>query len=399
MGSVHPYSSAGGKRYLVRYKKPDGMHGAKRGFERKRDAELWLADIEASRARGNFVDPQAGRVLLESLGPAWLAAKKTSLKPSSYSPIETAWRLRVRPTWGKWELSDIRHTDVRAWVSQLSKEVGATVTIRTYGVLASILDDAVYDGRIATNPARVAKIGLPKKMRGKHGYLTHDEVIRLARASGPNKLLLLTLAYTGIRWGEAVALEVKDIDAARGRLHIFTNAVEVNGELHIGTPKSNRARRVPIPDFLLAEMVRHVEGQPKGALVFPAADGGYMRRTRASSGSKSWFKTALREADLPPMTTHDLRHTAASLAVQSGAHVKTIQRMLGHTSAAMTLDVYSDLFEDDLDEVSTALNAAATRSGAATLFSSAGPKHQPEHPARPMPRRPHHSTDRGPGLS
>ena len=80
---------------------------------------------------------------------------------------------------------------------------------------------------------------------------------------------------------------------------------------------------------------------------------------------KSWFKTALREAALPLMTLHDLRHTAASLAVQSGANVKTIQRMLGHTSAAMTLDVYSDLFDDDLDDVATALDRAAHASVAA----------------------------------
>ena len=64
------------------------------------------------------------------------------------------------------------------------------------------------------------------------------------------------------------------------------------------------------------------------------------------------------------MTIHDLRHTAASLAVQSGAHVKTIQRMLGHTSAAMTLDVYSDLFDQDLDSVSSALDEAARNAGA-----------------------------------
>lgn len=63
------------------------------------------------------------------------------------------------------------------------------------------------------------------------------------------------------------------------------------------------------------------------------------------------------------MTLHDLRHTAASLAVQSGAHVKTIQRMLGHTSASMTLDVYADLFDTDLDHVSTALDAAALQAG------------------------------------
>ena len=67
---------------------------------------------------------------------------------------------------GRWEVAAIRHTDVRAWVAKLSSEVGATVTIRTFGVLASILDDAVFDGRISSNRAGVGRIGLPKKTRG-----------------------------------------------------------------------------------------------------------------------------------------------------------------------------------------------------------------------------------------
>ena len=70
----------------------------------------------------------------------------------------------------------------------------------------------------------------------------------------------------------------------------------------------------------------------------------------------SWFDKALAAADLPPMTIHDLRHTAASLAISSGANVKAVQKMLGHASAAMTLDVYADLFEDDLDAVAMRLN-------------------------------------------
>ncbi|WP_072591926.1 tyrosine-type recombinase/integrase [Microbacterium sp. 1.5R] len=60
----------------------------------------------------------------------------------------------------------------------------------------------------------------------------------------------------------------------------------------------------------------------------------------------------------PAITPHDLRHTAASLAVSSGAHVKAVQRMLGHASAAMTLDVYADLFDDDLEAVAQAMSAA-----------------------------------------
>lgn len=369
MGSVRPYATANGKRYEVRYQKPDGKRGGKRGFVRKRDAELWLADVESSRAKGSFIDPQAARVTVDSLGGLWLEAKRHSMKPSSFAPVSTAWRLRVQPTWGRWEVGDIRHTDVRAWVAKLAQETGATVTIRTFGVLASILDDAVYDGRIPSNPARMGRIGLPRKTRGRHGYLSHEEVVRLAQASGERKLLVLVLAYTGIRWGEAIALRVMDLDLERGRLHVTTNAVEVHGKIHVGTPKSHSGRLVPIPRFLLDELAATVEGRPRAALVFPGRDGQHLRRTRSSDGSKSWFKTALAEADLPAMTTHDLRHTAASLAVQAGANVKTIQRMLGHTSAAMTLDVYSDLFDTDLDFVSDALNSAADKAGVTRLLA------------------------------
>ncbi|WP_410720419.1 tyrosine-type recombinase/integrase, partial [Brevibacillus sp. SIMBA_076] len=78
---------------------------------------------------------------------------------------------------------------------------------------------------------------------------------------------------------------------------------------------------------------------------------GFLRRPSASNNKRSWFLTALAGAGLERLTPHDLRHTAASLAVSSGANVKAVQRMLGHKSAAMTLDTYADLFDDDLDAV------------------------------------------------
>ncbi|MFC8732107.1 tyrosine-type recombinase/integrase [Luteimicrobium sp. NPDC057192] len=75
---------------------------------------------------------------------------------------------------------------------------------------------------------------------------------------------------------------------------------------------------------------------------------------------------------MPPRPTpHDLRHTAASLAVSSGANVKAVQRMLGHASASMTLDVYADLFDDDLDSVAAALDRAASHAGVADLWAHA----------------------------
>ncbi|MGZ5370046.1 MAG: site-specific integrase, partial [Aeromicrobium sp.] len=84
----------------------------------------------------------------------------------------------------------------------------------------------------------------------------------------------------------------------------------------------------------------------------------FLRRTRTNGESSGWFAGAVRRAQIPRVTPHDLRHTAASLAISAGANVKAVQRMLGHKSAAMTLDTYSGLFEDDMDAVAQALNAA-----------------------------------------
>src|SRR6185312_14209374 len=102
MASVHAYQTKSGKRYLVRYRNPDHSQAAKRGFRTKREAEQWLADMESQRNRGTFIDPQSGRATIAMLGAHWLDAKRASMKPSSFAPVETAWRLRVAPKWGNW---------------------------------------------------------------------------------------------------------------------------------------------------------------------------------------------------------------------------------------------------------------------------------------------------------
>lgn len=234
-------------------------------------------------------------------------------------------------------------------------------------MLAAILDVAVRDRRILTNPAR--GITLPRKERKAHAYLTHEQVHRLAREAGPRAALVLTLAYTGLRWGELAALRVRSVDFERRRINVTENAVEVGGVIHVGSPKTYKTRSVPMPQFLLPYLKDQMKGKELDDPLFAGHGGDYMRRTRTSTGSKSWFKTALRNAALDPMTIHDLRHTAASLAVSSGANVKAVQRMLGHASAAMTLDVYSDLFDDDLDAVADRLDQAV----AATSVSKMRP--------------------------
>jgi integrase len=262
----------------------------------------------------------------------------------------------VQPLWGKQAISEIRHSGVQNWVTALGEVKSATVVKRAYGILAGILDVAVKDRRIMSNPAR--GVAMPRSVTKGHVYLSNDQVIRLAAASGEKKTLVLTLAYCGIRWAEATGLRVKDVDLEKGRFVISENAVDVGGVIEVGTPKNHKRRSVPFPAFLGELLTEACKGKKPDELVFPDKHGYHMRRVRVSKDSRSWFKTALVNAGLPTMVLHDLRHTSASLAVQAGGNVKVVQRMLGHASAAMTLDVYSDLFDDDLDSVSTALDAA-----------------------------------------
>jgi integrase len=252
-------------------------------------------------------------------------------------------------------VGDVVHTDVAGWVAQLAGERGATTVIRCYGLLAAILDDAVRDRRVLTNAARGVR--LPRKTREEHTYLSHGQVHALASAAGEHGLLVLLLAYCGLRWGEASALRVRDVNLLRRRVSVVENAVEVGTRVVVGTPKSHKRRTVPVPGFLVKHLAQQCQGKATGDLLFPSPTGGHLRRPH---GDGKWFDAAVAAASLPRLTPHGLRHTAASLAVSSGANVKAVQKMLGHASAAMTLDVYADLFDDDLEAVATALDHAVT---------------------------------------
>lgn len=170
---------------------------------------------------------------------------------------------------------------------------------------------------------------------------------------------MLTLGYCGLHWGEATALKVADVDLEKRRITVHRSAVEVHGEIHLSTPKTDASTRlVPLPAIVVEALRTKVAGRRKTDLVFPGPTGDYMRRVRSSAGSKSWWKTALKTAGIETMVLHDLRHTAASIAVNAGGNVKSVQRMLGHASAAMTLDRYADLFDDGLDRLLDQIDGA-----------------------------------------
>lgn len=374
MATIGKYENSSGETlYRVRYRDPDHRQTDKRGFTTKREAAAFAATVEVSILKGEYVSPADARQTINQLGPAWLDRQQGHLKPSGYNVIEAAWRLRVQPRWGDTPIGKIKKSAIEHWIADLRrgsetvKPVGASVVKRTHYVLSCILAAAVEDGQLPRNPA--AGVKLPRTSRKTPVYLTHEQVGQLARASGEYEGLVLLLAYCGLRWGEAIGMRVRDLDMLRKRAKVAENAVQSAGKIHVGTPKAHKQRTVPLPEFLLPYLAFQCEGKEREGLLWPGDEGKHLRRPHPTSG---WFAKAVTLSQVPRLSPHDLRHTAASLAVSAGANVKAVQKMLGHASAAMTLDVYVDLFDDDLEAVATALDAARSRESVGKTWSQSG---------------------------
>ena len=205
-------------------------------------------------------------------------------------------------------------------------------------------------------------------------YPTYEQVETLAIAAGElrtkydrptagasiNRALILLLAYTGLRWGEAASLRVGRVDLVKRRIRVAVTFYEVGGVQHEGLPKTGKKRTVSFPASLVPVLRPLVHGRESDELVFTTARA---QSLRANNWRMREFNAALKVADLgvDGLTPHKLRHTAASLAIAAGADVKVIQQMLGHADAAMTLNIYGHLWPDRLDEVADVLDLRRTR--------------------------------------
>lgn len=358
MGSIAAYDTSGGRRYRVRYRTPDRRQTDKRGFKTKREAEDFLASVEVSKMRGDWVDPTRARITVGEWATHWYEAQ-LHLKQTTLSGYRYSLDRHVLPRWGRFRLADIGHADVQSWVTDLSMTLAPSTVRQIYLVLAGLMKYAIRDGRMTRNPTEGVR--LPRVRKKGRGYLSHSQVRDLAEGCGEYADVVLFLAYTGLRWGEMAALKVGRLDMLRRRLEVAEAVSAPRGQLVWSTPKSHSSRSVPFPEFLAESLAVRCEGRKRDELVFVGPDGGVLRsgnfRRRQFAAAVAACQST--DSDFPPMTPHDLRHTAASLAVSAGANVKAVQRMLGHASAAMTLDVYADLFDDDLDAVAIALNEEA----------------------------------------
>lgn len=334
------------KKWLARYKGPDGRHHSK-AFHRKVDAEKWLALEESKSIRGEWVDPTAGKVTYREWSEQWLAGLH-SVKPKTLAGYESLLRSRVLPTFGGTELRRITTSAVRSWVTSMVEEGLSAARIRqALQVLHASLDVAVDDGLIAKNPTDRVKPPAVRKRR--QLFLTADQLDALAAAADSQRKgmggLIYLLGYGGLRWGEAVALRWDNVDTTRRRVDVRESATEISGRLDWGKPKTHEVRTVIVPRFVIEGL-----DEPGEGLVFTAPQGGPLRHSNFTRGV---WTPAVEDAESVPegLLIHDLRDTAASLAISAGASIKVVQRMLGHASAAMTLDTYGSLFDEDLEDL------------------------------------------------
>ncbi|WP_024801222.1 site-specific integrase [Nocardia sp. BMG51109] len=351
-----------GKRWRARYVDPNGVERA-RAFATKVEAQKFLdGDVTTKVVTGTWVDPDRSGVLFQVVAEKWYATKKLR-KPKTVGGYRSLLDTLVLPRWGEVPLRDIEFEDIQEWIVTLSESgsvrfegrgLSASRVLQCYQVFTQVLRFAIKSKRLATNPA--ADVELPTMVSGERCYLTHLEVLKLAMAAGRFRPLVLTLAYTGIRFGEATALRTSDVDFTRRRIRIARSATFVRGQGTVESDtKNHTTREVPVPSVLVKELGNLLEGREPSALVFPSRKGGYLESTEFR-----WvFDQAVEAAGLKGVVPHGLRHTAASLAISAGGNIKVVQKMLGHKTATLTLDRYGHLFPDDLDAVAEGMDAGA----------------------------------------
>ena len=254
----------------------------------------------------------------------------------------------------------VEHGAAAAWAAEVAGRTSASTARKVIGVFRSVLELGVRDRRIPSNPA--VGVPLPRLPITEQRFLRADELEALADAmpSERDRVLTLFLGWTGVRYGEGAGLRVEAIDPLRRRARIAAAVTEVRGHVIVGTPKTHAARTITFPGFLAPILGEYLGTVPRDGLAFPDRMGGPLRVT---NWHRRVFTPAAEDARLvpPSLRVHDLRHTAASLQIASGAGVKIVQRQLGHRTATMTLDRYAHLFPDELDALSGALDGLRSR--------------------------------------
>lgn len=343
-------------KWRARYRDDAGKEHA-RHFDRKVDAQRWLDEVTASVLTGQYVDPRAGRVTFRAYAEQWRQAKPH--RPTTAVKVEMHLRVHAYPAFGERPLARVRRSDVQAWVTGLEKSGMKPSTVRVvFNTIRAVFRAAVHDRVIAVSPC--VDIDLPDVQRRKVVPLTVEQVRTLADAMPARyQALVILAAGTGLRPGELFGLQTRHVDFFKRQLRVEQQVQQTKGGgTRVCPPKTKESERiVPLPDVVVHALVAHLRGFPAGPdeFLFQDPKGGPVVATRLMDSA---WRPARKVAGLPTTGMHQLRHTYASLLIAAGESVKVVSERLGHTNAAMTLNVYSHLFPDSEDKTRRAIDGA-----------------------------------------
>lgn len=363
-----------GHKARIRY--PNGKTRSKT-FLTVREARAWLRRTLTEIDDGSFVPDARGKLLFADWVEQFVAMS-VDLAPGTINRRASDLKNWVLPEFGYRSLASITQPDIRAWVAAMTKAGcnAGSVKLR-YESLSTIFRAAVDAELIRRSPCY--RVGLPRYERTEMRLLTLREIVSLSEAIHPRYRALVLLAGTGgLRIGELGALRGKRIDFVRGTVEVAENLILDNGRPEFGPLKTRAShRKVPVPRQTLAALEDHV-GQfrvGRDDLVFTSVTGSILR---AYQFRRRHFHPAAEQSGLAPLRPHDLRHSAISLWIASGANPKVVQAKAGHASIKVTYDRYGHLFPDYDDKATRHLeelwDEAAPQTNVVALRSRGTPR-------------------------
>lgn len=333
-------------KWRARYRDAAGREHAQH-FARKVDAQRWLDGVTASLVRGDYCDPRAGRITVAEYATPWAASQVS--RAATAAIVDNALRVHILPALGDRAMASVRRSDVQALVKASSERLAPGTVKNIYDTAARLFTAAVEDRVIAHTPCR--RIVLPAASDVEVVPPTAEVVWALADAIRPHyRAAVILMAGSGLRIGEALGLEVRDVDFLRRTVRVERQRLQDGS---IGPAKTAKSvRTVPLGQVVVDQLAAHLADAPASGWLFTTELGEPLTYRRW----KTVWKAANTASDVT-VDTHGLRHFTASALIAGGASVKQVQTVLGHSSAAITLRVYSHLWPGDDDRTRSVMDA------------------------------------------
>ena len=326
-------------RYQARYQGTDGIdRPAPETFATKGEAEVWLTLKEAEILRGDWMDPDAGRVPFGKYAARWIDDQVLKLRTEEL--YRGLLNNHLSPAFGNVDLRDIRESDIRSWRKERltagpkqERPFGPVTVAKAYRLLNTATDDRL----IRRNPCRIKGAG--QEDSPERAVISLETLIALLDQVPPRyRALVLLATFASLRFGELAGLRRGQVDLDGCAVRIVVSTAETDdGRLIDDDPKSQAGRpRVAFPKEIAPELRWHLErfAQPgDNGLVFIGPQGGRLRR---STFRRTWTK-ARTAVGLPDLHFHDLRHTGNTMAAGQGASLRELMERMGHSSARAAL--------------------------------------------------------------